>query len=581
MATKLKNEFLIFLVQEKLLNEDKALEIEEKSLAEQKDIEEIILKEKLLNEEALAQAKGKFWNLPYIDLTTKDIDPTVLNLIPRNVASYHQMIAFERKDNNLSVALVDPKNFQAKQAVEFLATEEGLSVQYFVISQTSFKSAFEKYGILKREVAEALEAAKERYQPKKEEVSEEITKVEEVIKGAPVSRIVSVIMRHAVEGKASDIHIEPFANETRVRYRIDGVLKTSLLLPINLHSAIVARIKVLANLRLDETRVPQDGRITETFDGKTIDFRVSTMPLQEGLEKVVMRILDTSVGAPTLEQLGFNSEHIKIIVNNIKKPYGLFLISGPTGSGKSTTLYTILNMLNSEGVNISTLEDPIEYFIKGVNQSQIRPEVGFTFASGLRALLRQDPNIIMVGEIRDNETAELAIHAALTGHLILSTIHTNNAISVIPRLIDMKVEPFLLAAVLNVAIAQRLARKICVYCKKEAETEPNVLEGIKREIQNIPKKYLPSNFDPEKIVFFKGQGCPKCGGTGYKGRIAVAEILEVTSNLSKIIARGFDIREAEEEIKKQEMLTLRQDALLKALSGIITLEEVLRVSQEV
>lgn len=577
---ELKNEFLSFLVEKKFLTKEQAEEIDTKSKEENVSFENFIIREKILSEEELVKAKGNLLNLPYIDLTAIEIDPLVLNLVPKNVAANYKMVAFAKEDRQLRVAMVNPQDYQAVQAVEFLAAEENYSIKYFIASPSGFKSALEKYELLKREVAEVLEAAEERVKvPPTKKPPEEIS-IEEVIKGAPVSRIVTVIMRHAVEGKASDIHIEPVAEESRIRYRIDGVLKTSLFLPGHLHASVVARIKVLSNLRIDETRTPQDGRITETFDGKTIDFRVSVLPLQEGQEKVVMRILDTSVGVPTLDQLGFNPEHVKIIEKNIKRPFGLVLVSGPTGSGKSTTLSTILNMLNREGINIVTLEDPIEYFIKGVNQSQIRAEVGFTFAAGLRALLRQDPNIIMVGEIRDSETAELAVHAALTGHLLLSTIHTNNAIGIIPRLIDMKVEPFLLAATLALGVAQRLARKICSDCKEVAEIPAAVAGEIKKEIAALPSEYFPGNFDLSKLVFYRGKGCPKCGGTGYKGRIAVAEIFQVTSNLSKIIAAGFNISEAEKELENQKMITLRQDAITKALQGLTTIEEVLRISQE-
>ncbi|MEK7606959.1 MAG: GspE/PulE family protein [Patescibacteria group bacterium] len=580
MKTVLQNELLAFFAKEGKIDEGKAKEYEEGKSAK-KTVDDFLLKEGGISEEALAQAKARLAGISSIDLTLQEIDPKVLNLIPQNVALNYQAIAFGKDRSTLKVALIDPRNYQAMQAVEFLAGEEGLSVKYFVSSATGFRSAYQKYELLRREVAEVLEAAKEKLAPEEKGEMEEGVSLEEVIKGAPVSRIVAVIMRHAFEGKASDIHIEPAINESRVRYRVDGVLRTALTLPATLHSAVVARIKVLANLRIDETRIPQDGRISETFGGKDIDFRISVLPLREGQEKVVMRILDASLGVPTLEQLGFHPEHVSVIGKNIKRPHGLILISGPTGSGKSTTLYTVLNMINADGVNISTLEDPVEYFIKGVNQSQIHQEVGFTFAAGLRALLRQDPNIIMVGEIRDSETATLAIHAALTGHLILSTVHTNDALGVVPRLLDMGVEPFLLAATLNVAIAQRLARKICSDCKAPAEIPEKVLAEAKKEIEMIPVRYLPEIHQAGSVpIFYKGKGCPRCGGSGYRGRVAVAEILQVTRELSRVIAAGFELAQARKEAEAQEMITLRQDTLIKALQGFTTVEEVLRVSEE-
>ncbi|MBU0540070.1 GspE/PulE family protein, partial [Patescibacteria group bacterium] len=347
-----------------------------------------------------------------------------------------------------------------------------------------------------------------------------------------------------------------------------------------IHPAVVSRIKVLANMKLDETRIPQDGRITEEINGKKIDFRVSTLPVVDN-EKVVMRILDTSLGAPTFEQLGYREEYIALIKEEIKRPFGLFLITGPTGSGKSTTLFSGLNLLNGEGVNISTLEDPVEYYIAGVNQSQIRPDIGYTFATGLRSLLRQDPNVIMVGEIRDKETAELAIHASLTGHLIFSTIHTNDVFGLVPRLIDIGVEPFLLAATLNIGIAQRLARKICPHCKAEQEIAPETLQKLQRELGKIPPKYLKKGFDNSAVpVFYHGKGCARCGGSGYSGRTAVAELFQFTPQAKRSVERGFPIEEVQAEADRQGMLRLRQDVLLKALEGTTTVEEVLRLGQE-
>ncbi|MCI0479398.1 Flp pilus assembly complex ATPase component TadA, partial [Candidatus Uhrbacteria bacterium] len=362
--------------------------------------------------------------------------------------------------------------------------------------------------------------------------------------------------------------------------RIDGVLRTSITLPIYVHPALVSRVKVLANLKLDESRVPQDGRITEDIGGKKIDFRISTLPVVDN-EKVVMRILDTSVGAPTFEQLGYRKEYIDIIHGEIKKPFGMFLITGPTGSGKSTTLFAGLNLLNNEGINISTLEDPVEYYINGVNQSQIKPEVGYTFAAGLRSLLRQDPNVIMVGEIRDRETAELGIHASLTGHLIFSTLHTNDVFGLVPRLIDIGVEPFLLAATLNLGVAQRLARKICPHCKEPQEVLPETVERLRKEIRNIPKRYFRPDFDPEgPLTFYHGKGCARCGDKGYAGRTAVAELFQFTNAAKRLVEKGFPMKEVEEEAKRQEMLRLRQDIIIKAIDGLTTVEEILRITQE-
>lgn len=576
-ALKTKNEFLNFLISEKLLSEEQVAAVSDHALREEIPVEQLIVQEKLLSDEELTKKKAKFFGLPFIDLQNQKLDPAILRIIPKAVAEHYRMIAFAREASEIKVALEDPRNYQAMASMDVLASGANLRIRYYLADRGGLESALKLYGELTKEVADVLASAKQEVAPESEK---ELMPAEEVIKGAPVSRIVSVIMRHAYEGKASDIHIEPHRGQSRVRYRIDGVLKVSLEIPEELHAAVVARIKVLANLKLDETRIPQDGRITEMIGGRPIDFRVSILPLQEGKEKVVMRILATE-RAPTLAELGFHPEHIKTIQANVIKPHGLLLISGPTGAGKSTTLYAVLTMLNLEGSNIVTLEDPIEYFVGGVNQSQIRPEVGYTFSSGLRAILRQDPNVIMVGEIRDSETAELAIHAALTGHLLLTTIHTNDAIGVIPRLIDLKAEPFLLAATFNLAIAQRLARKICPDCKEPVTLPETVIAKMAAELKGVPTRFLAAGLDVNKaLTFYRGKGCPKCGTTGYKGRVAVAEVLQGTPEICHAIAIGFPSDEVTKAVNAQDMITMKQDALLKALQGLTTVEEVLRISQE-
>lgn len=574
--------FLDLLVQEEKIGAEKRDDILKASAESKRAPEELIKEMGLLSGEDIVHYKGKIIGVEYIDLREIKIPVETIALIPHSIAEAHRAIAFAREDNVLKVGFVDPSNFAHTEAIEFLESGAGLQIRIYIISEDSFASALRRYEELGTEVERALTIAAEKFVPKKKtEKKEEEIAIEEVIKGAPVSRIVSVIMANAVERGASDIHIEPFGAESRVRYRLDGVLQTALKLPGYIHDSIVSRVKVLSSLQLDETRIPQDGRITQTFNKKIIDFRVSVLPVTNQ-EKVVMRILDTSEGVPTLEELGFRSDHVNLILKNIKKPHGLFLVSGPTGSGKSTTLYTALNLLNAEGVNIITLEDPIEYYIPGVNQSQIRPEVGYSFASGLRSILRQDPNVIMVGEIRDEETAELAVHAALTGHLIFSTIHTNDAFGVVPRLIDMRVEPFLLAATLNMAIAQRLARKLCGTCKKTIKIPKDLEDRVRKELSFIKSELLPSGMTASgAFTFFGALGCAECGGTGYRGRIAIAEILIITENMKRLITTGFPDAAVREEMKKQNMTTLIQDGLIKALLGLTTLEEVLRTAEEI
>lgn len=542
------------------------------------ELEKALIERHLMTEEELGQVKAAGLGMEFVDLVGKTIDPEIMNIIPKSVAENYKVVAYEKEENRLKVAYVDPLNTPAVEAIGFLMAERNLQAVASVTSMASYNFILKQYGALKKEVAHVLESAIEKEED--EEVAEEAIQIEETIKGAPVSRIVSVIMRYAVESKASDIHIELWGKDSRVRYRVDGVLRTLLSLPGYLHNSVISRIKVLANMKLDETRVPQDGRISQAIGGKKIDFRVSTLPIVGG-EKVVMRVLDTSKGTPSLEQLGFRKSYLKVFDEMVRLPHGMILITGPTGSGKSTTLFTLLSIVNEEGKNISTLEDPVEYFLTGANQSQVRPEIKYTFATGLRALLRQDPNIIMVGEIRDQETGELAVHAALTGHLIFSTIHTNDAMGVVPRLTDLGVEPFLLSSTLNLIVAQRLARKICEHCKVETELPENMLQTVRDELKQIPPKYYPEGITPDgSLKFWHGEGCVRCGDTGYIGRTAIAEMILVTKEIRDLMNQGFPRAKVFEELGRQEWLTLRQDSILKVLEGITTMDEVLRLSRE-
>lgn len=573
-----QQQLLKTLTSENLISNELADDITKKATDRKVTPEEIIQSENLVSSDALAEVKSKLLKIPFANLSGVKIPQNILNSIPQEVAENYKMIPFEKKGKELHMGLVNPENFKAIEAVEFLAQKEHLKVKIFIISSNAFRSAFHQYQALGDEVEKALEGFDEKGLLAK--VGEkDLKEMEKVIKSAPVSKMVLVVIRHAIDGKASDIHIEPTIKDTQVRYRIDGILRTSLVLPKYIHSAIVARIKVLANLKLDESRKPQDGRIRLTIEGRDIDFRVSTLPLFEG-EKVVLRILDTSASVPQLDHLGFNKTYIGLIEDALKKPHGLTLLTGPTGSGKTTTLYTILTMLNNEGVNIITLEDPIEYYIEGVNQSQINTNVGYTFASGLRSILRQDPNVIMLGEIRDKETTELVIHASLTGHMILSTLHTNDAMGAIPRLIDLGAEPFLLSSVINIVIAQRLARKICPDCKAEIEPPPALLKRVKDQLATVPEKYFTdANLDKNQLKFMKGKGCAHCGNLGYQGRIAVAEVITITPEIRKIINDGTNTTEISKLLGKQDFISLTQDCLLKAMAGTTTLDEVVRVSQ--
>ncbi|MFW0838076.1 MAG: GspE/PulE family protein [Candidatus Komeilibacteria bacterium] len=572
------------LLEKGLISSQQYSEVMAKKEAGNASVERILQEAQLVSEEELTRAKGEVLNVPYVDLHEAVINQQDLRFLPQNLAQNYQMIVFAIKDNQLQVGLVDPTNFQALEVVEYLARKNNYKVKYYIISRSGFVWASKKYESLKQEVGEVLGEAEEKFSQRRSVAKGiKLDKVEgdleDIIKSAPVSKMVSVIIRHAVEGKASDIHIEPVGDGSRVRYRIDGILHTSLTLPEYVHSAIVTRIKVLSNLKIDETRIPQDGRIRLDINDRDVDFRVSTIPLV-GKEKVVMRILESPDKAPTLEDLGFIGHYATILKRELKKPNGLFLVTGPTGSGKSTTLFATLDILNREEVNISTLEDPVEYFVPGVNQSQVHPEIGYTFASGLRSLLRQDPDIVMVGEIRDGETAELAIHAALTGHFVLSTLHTNDAPGAIPRFLDMGAESFLLGSTLNVIIAQRLIRKICDKCKEEIQIPPEAMAEVKAEVSKIKPEYRYDGIDLDNMKFYKGKGCHYCGDTGYKGRFAIAELIAINQTMREIITEEFDQEALEKELERQGFFPMKTDGFMKALLGITTVEEILRVTRQ-
>jgi type IV pilus assembly protein PilB len=580
-----KNDQLLALLQSKnIITADTALEIKTEIQKNNSDLGVYLMGKKIVDEEKLTEIKAEMAGLPYYNLLSEEVPENILNFLPEEISKTYQIICFGRENKAIKIGLIEP-DIRSMEAVNFLAADEKLTVQYYLISNSSYQKIFKQYQKLEEEISSALEV-------KAKEEGEDLIAVkaeaegvsEEDINSAPVSRIVSVIIRHAVEARASDIHIEPFAKESRVRYRIDGILHTSLTLPKSIHNAIIARIKVLAKLKLDETRVPQDGRIRLLVDNREVDFRVSTLPLVSS-EKVVMRILDTSRGAPTLEGLGFSKLALRRMQEGIKKTSGIFLVTGPTGSGKTTTLYAILNILNQEGVNISTLEDPIEYEMKGINQSQIRPKIGFSFASGLRSLLRQDPNIIMVGEIRDEETAELSIQASLTGHLVLSTLHTNDALGAIFRLLDMKIERFLLSSTLKTIVAQRLARRLCEHCKQPVELSSDANEEIINEMKQVPlnvlKEELPDSTTPEEILqkykIYKAVGCPRCENTGYSSRVAISEVIEINDSLSTMINNNDKNLNIEAVKKNEDFITIKQDGIIKVLQGLTTMEEILRV----
>ena len=540
-------------------------------------VSQLILTQKLMDEEDLARAKAAFFNIPYVDLRKVQVLPAVFSLIPAESMNFYNLAPFELQGQVLKVAVTDPSNLSALEALEFLGQKQNVQVQLYLASEASLDIVIGRKKNLKKVAEQALKDIQIKEDTAKKPLLTEVARAQ-VIEEAPIIKIVDVILANAIEGNASDIHIEPSEKDVRVRYRIDGILHTSLMLPKSVHAAIISRIKILSNLKIDEQRVPQDGRFHMEVGKKSVDLRVSILPLIYG-EKIVMRILDKSTKAPTLDQLGIRGRALQWVQENIKKTHGIFLITGPTGSGKSTTLYAILSILNTTSVNIITLEDPVEYFIEGVNQSQINQDVGLTFASGLRSILRQDPNVVMVGEIRDKETAEIAVHAALTGHLLFSTLHTNNSIGAMPRMIDMGIEPFLLVASVNLVMAQRLVRKICPDCRKEIPVPKALEEEIKKNLIGIPDDYF-DGISKDKIQSFKGDGCEKCGHTGYVGRFGIFEVLPVVNEIQELVMGKATPYKIYETTLKMGMITMKQDGVIKVLRGETTYDEIIRVTTE-
>ena len=546
--------------------------------------DEFLESKKIVSEDDIALVEGELYSLQVADIYGLTIDRKILNIIPKDVAGNYSVLAFAKDKNILKVAMLNPGDFRAREAVNFVARQKGLKVEYFAAPKSAFNKILAQYSGLDIEVEAAVDSAESRFAS----VSKAYKDVpelgaEEISKSAPIAKLVASILRYAVDNQVSDVHIEPFADKSRVRYRIDGVLRETAMLPGHLHSAIISRVKVMSNLKLDETRIPQGGRIRVMISKRKIDLRVSIMPLLDS-EKAVMRILDPTRRIFTLDDLGFWGSGLNAIKENLSKPHGMILITGPTGSGKTTTLYALLKILNQTTINIVSLEDPIEYVLQGVNQSQVKPDIGYSFASGLRSIVRQDPDVIMVGEIRDNETAELAVHAALTGHIVLSTLHANDAFGAIPRLIDMKVAPFLLASSINTVIAQRLVRKICPYCREQIILS----ENLEKDVENALGNSKIDAFDLGKyrdsqtghLKFYKGNGCSRCNQEGYRGRIAIFEALNITNEMKDIIVTGCKEAEVDKELERQKMVKIVKDGYIKALKGETTMEEVLRVSRE-
>ncbi|MFA5360771.1 MAG: GspE/PulE family protein [Candidatus Paceibacterota bacterium] len=575
--------FLSTLIQKGLIKQSDASEILREAQSLEKSAEEIIYERNLIDEKVLAQVKGELFKLPVKQIFKDEIIPqSILNLIPEDTARHYSFIAFNKENNILEVGMVYPNNLKAQEALKFIMARLNLEFKVFIITPTDLRNALEQYQTFTQEFEALLADFQKRFSGvQKKQSTFKLIDLEStagaVAEEAPIIKLFASILKYAVRSRASDIHIEPERNKLRVRFRVDGNLATTLTLPLAVHSAIISRVKIMANLKIDETRLPQDGRFFSAIDEKEIDFRISTFPTALG-EKVAIRILDPTVGLKSIHELGLEGRNLEILQKEILKPYGMVLITGPTGSGKTTTLYAIMQVLNQDKVNIVSLEDPVEYTMEGINQSQVLPEIGYTFARGLRHIVRQDPDIIMVGEIRDEETAELATHSALTGHLVLSTLHTNNAVGVIPRLMDLGVNAFLIPSSLNLMISQRLARRLCPDCRKRvsaSEKEQQIIEEILSSMPKEEKERLPYK---KPYYLYKSKGCPTCNNKGYLGRVGIFEIMKMTFELEQIILSQPSQEKLLAEAKRQGMITLQQDGIIKVLEGMISLEEVLSIT---
>ncbi len=561
------------LAEKKIIEESDIPSIKEEASTSGGTIESVLAK-RGVDSDVILQIKSEKLNVPTWKLGDKKVPFAVFKYIPEESALHYKFVPLGVKDNVLEVGITDPDNIEALDALNFISTKIDMPYKIYIISEVDFVGVLKMYKGFSGEVNKAISELEHEFtkeqkekkvsQKKKEDVSDTVKEE------APVTKIVANIIRYAVEGKASDVHIEHMEDSVRVRFRVDGILRTNLVLPPKIHDAVVARIKVLSSMKLDEKRKPQDGRFSTTINDRKVDFRVSTFPAYYG-EKVVIRILDTSKGIWTLDDMGFDERSIKIIRSAIKKPFGLILISGPTGSGKSTTLYSMLGEMDRDTKNVLSLEDPVEYNIEGVSQSQVRPEIGYTFANGLRTTLRQDPDIIMVGEIRDKETAKLAVQAALTGHLVLSTIHTNNALGVIPRLIEMGVDPFLIAPTLEVVIAQRLVKKLCPGTGTPVPVDASLKLMLEKQFSDMPEKYR--KLVPTSKEFFNIEMTNECP-SGTRGRTAVYEILDMNKEIEKAILTNPSELELKKIARANGMFSMKEDAIIKAFKKIIPFSEV-------
>lgn len=527
-------------------------------------IEEVLIDRNLISDENLGQLIANDLGFKFVNLKREGIDQNVFPIIPQIVAEKQQAIAFGRTKDGIKIALNDPNNLDF---IKLLEKKTGEKVTPYCATKNDINLAFDLYN----------KGLKQKYN---ELIRENVSEIKEPgAKEVPIIKIIDLLIEYAYKNRASDVHIEPLKNKIIIRFRIDGVLHQVLELPKPLLETLISRLKVLAKLRTDDHFSAQDGKIVQKINGKEIDIRISIVPITNG-ENAVLRILSERARQYTLESLGLQNEDSQRIKNAINKPWGMILVTGPTGCGKTTTLYAILKILNTPKVNIATIEDPVEYNIEGVNQIQVNPRTNLTFSKGLRSIVRQDPDMIMVGEIRDEETASIAINSAMTGHLVLSTLHTNNAATTLPRLTDMKVEPFLVSSTINIIVAQRLVRKICEKCRASASVNQEKIEDLKKQLDPRIGRIIDKYIVNRKLTVFESRGCKACQFTGYSGRIGIYEVMEITENIKELIMKKANAQEIENKAIENGMTTMVEDGLKKVASGITTLEEVLRVTKE-
>lgn len=583
------------LVDKKKVSEEQLEKIKSSQKQSGETLQEFVVQNNVISEKDLTKLYAEAADIPFIEINAKSVDRSVLDTLPEKVARQYNAVVFGISGTTTQLAMEDPDDMQA---VDFLQKQIGSDYKLYIATRQNILETLDNYrdGVAE-ELSNVIAIQKE------DEASREQVNEEDISEDSPIAKTVNLILEYAIRSSASDIHIEPREDFVQVRYRIDGVLREANKLPHNVMAALVSRIKILSNLKIDERRVPQDGRFKVTVAGKKYALRVSTLPISEG-EKVVMRILDESNRALTLEELGYWGWSLEKINNAIAQPYGMLLVTGPTGSGKSTSLYSALTILNKPDVNISTVEDPVEYKIQGANQTQVNPVAGMTFIAGLRALLRQDPNIIMVGEIRDAETANLGVQAALTGHLVFSTLHTNNAATCLPRLLDMGIEPFLIASTVKAVVGQRLVRRLCKACKESYEPEKEELKTIEEMFdissvdamkhmhdleaqaaeqkigEDIGEKLSSTTSTITRLFRAKKDGCEECGHTGYKGRMGIYEVLDNSVEIQKLIVANATSNIIQDQAVKEGMMTMQIDGFIKALRGLTSIEEILRVTRE-